>query len=419
MLLLRLSWRNLWRNPKRSLLTAAAVASGFAFLIVLIGLMEGTAEQMLRNGTGLLTGDIQVHHEAYLPERSLFDTLDEDQPIDLEALLEALTAVPEVEAAAPRLYGFGLLSTGEDSSGAQLMGIDPEREPVLSSFLEGLESGTLLAGTPAHSLILGDALAEELGASLGSEVAVVTQAADGSLGNDLFQVAGILRTGITYLDRSIAVFHLSDLQVLLALEVDSSHEIALKIRDAMEADRISDRLEESELLPLKTRAVSWGELSPQLRDYVGLAKGMNGFVIGIIALFCASGVLNTMMMAVFERTREIGLITCLGMSPAVIVGTILLESFFLGLMGLALGFGAGVWAMSYLMVTGLDLSRWTGELTMLGSRMDPVLRATWAWESVGWSALGLLAATLIAALIPARRAAFMRPFEAMTAPVEG
>ncbi len=414
----RLGWRNLWRNSRRSLITISAVGCGYAILIVLIGLTVGMAGQMLKNGTGLLMGDLQLHHSDYLPERSLYDTIGSDSSSELEGVLHQLSLYPQVAGRSPRVYGFGLLSTGENSAGARLMGIDPQVESGVSSFLSGLQAGAL-DDSVERSLLLGDVLARELEASIGSQVAIVTQAADGSLGNDLFQVSGILHTGLSYLDRSLAVLYLKDLQELLALSPDEVHEIAVRIGDPMAADAFAAQLNASENWPANTVAQSWGELAPQLRDYVGLAQGMYGFIILIIGLFTAIGVLNTMMMAVFERSREIGLVAALGMRPLLIVSSILLESLFLGILGLIGGFGLGAWGMSYLTTQGLDLSRWMGEVSMLGTRMDPVLKASWGWDYVLWSALGLLSATLLAALFPAVKAARLNPVQALSAPVEG
>ena len=298
------------------------------------------------------------------------------------------------------------------------MGVDPEAELGVTTFLEGLEAGEL-SRSVIRPVVLGLGLAQELELTVGTEVAIVTQAADGSLGNDLFLVSGILRTGLSYVDRSLAVLNLTDLQELLVMSPDEIHEIAVKIQDPMAADDFAARLNGSGDLPGDTVAQSWGELSPQLRDYVSLAQGMYGFIILIIGLFTAIGVLNTMMMAVFERTREIGLVNALGMSRLLIVSSIFLESFLLGTLGLMGGFGLGAWMMSYLSSQGLDLSRWMGELSMLGSRMDPVLKATWEWDYVLWSALGLLLATVMAAFLPALKAARLNPVQALAAPVEG
>jgi len=418
MIALRLGWRNLWRNSRRSLITISAVGCGYAFLIVLIGLTVGMAGQMLKNGTGLLMGDLQLHHSDYLPERSLYDTIGRDSSSELEGVLHQLSLYPQLAGRSPRVYGFGLLSTGENSAGARLMGVDPQVELGVSSFLSGLQAGAL-DDSVERSLLLGDVLARELEASIGSQVAIVTQAADGSLGNDLFLVSGILHTGLSYLDRSLAVLYLADLQELLALSPDEVHEIAVKIGDPMAADSFAAQLNASENWPADTVAQSWGELAPQLRDYVNLAQGMYGFIIVLIGLFTATGVLNTMMMAVFERSREIGLVAALGMRPLLIVSSILLESLFLGVLGLIVGFGFGAWGMSYLTTQGLDLSRWMGELSMLGTRMDPILKASWGWDYVLWSALGLLLATFFAALFPAVKAARLNPVQALSAPVEG
>ena len=418
MIVLRLGWRNLWRNPRRSLITISAVACGFAFLITLIGLMVGLAQQMLSNGTELLLGDAQLHHRDYLPKRSLYDTLSPETTGGLEDWMNQISRRFELDHLSPRVYSFGLLSTGEHSAGAQLMGVDPELEVELTSFLDGVAEG-LTRSARDHPLLLGDVLAQELEATVGSEIAVVTQSADGSLGNDLFHVSGILHTGLRHLDRSLAVFPLRDLQELLVLDPDQIHEIAMSIEDPMAADQFAARLNDSSLLPTDSVVQSWGDLAPQLRDYIGLAQGMYGFLIVIIALFVAVGVLNTMMMAVFERTREIGLVNALGMRPWPIVTSILLESFFLGFLGLGAGMGLGAWAMAYLTTRGLDLTRWTGELSMLGTRMDPVLKAVWGWDYVMWSAVGLLASTLLAAFFPALRAARLDPVETLAAPVEG
>ncbi|MCZ6878867.1 MAG: ABC transporter permease [Acidobacteria bacterium] len=418
MIVWRLGWRNLGRNSRRSLITISAVGCGYAFLIVLIGLTVGMAGQMLKNGTGLLMGDLQLHHSEYLPERSLYDTIGSDSSNELERLLHQLSLYPQLAGRSPRVYGFGLLSTGENSAGARLMGVDPQVELGVSSFLSGLQAGAL-DDSVERSLLLGDVLARELEASIGSQVAIVTQAADGSLGNDLFLVSGILHTGLSYLDRSLAVLYLADLQELLALSPDEVHEIAVKIGDPMAADSFAAQLNASENWPADTVAQSWGELAPQLRDYVNLAQGMYGFIIVLIGLFTATGVLNTMMMAVFERSREIGLVAALGMRPLLIVSSILLESLFLGVLGLIVGFGFGAWGMSYLTTQGLDLSRWMGELSMFGTRMDPILKASWGWDYVLWSALGLLLATFFAALFPAVKAARLNPVQALSAPVEG
>ncbi|MBI2821384.1 MAG: ABC transporter permease [Acidobacteria bacterium] len=415
----RLGWRNLWRNPRRSLITLSAVGVAYASLIALIGLMKGLQSQMLDNGTSLMLGHLQVHDSRYLPDRNIYDTIGGDRGVDVPHLLAQVAAQPQVLASAPRVHGFGLVSTGEQSAGVQILGVDPGAEAGVSRLLEGVAGGASLARPGGHTVLLGDGLAQELNAGPGSEIALVTQTTQGTLGNDLYRVAGILHTGLKYLDRSLVVVHLADLQELVALGPGRIHEVAVRIANPVQADALCARLNASGWLPPDATAQSWGQLLPQLRDYLSLAGAANRFIISLVALFAAFGVLNTMTMAVFERQREIGMLNSLGTSPWLILASILMESLFLALLGLGGGFGLGALSMYYMTTRGLDLRSWTGELTMLNTKVDPVLTASWAWDQVLWAAAALAAATLLAAFLPARRAARLQPAEAMRASKAG
>lgn len=418
MIILTLGWRNLWRNARRSWITISAVATAFAFLMALGGLTAGMMIQMLVNGTDLLTGHLQVHNRNYLPDRNMYDLIGGDAGCDVKAVLGRIEGLPGVKAAAPRVYGFALLSTGEHSSGVQLLGVDPERESRVSSVLQSLIKGNGFGPREGHAVVLGDVLSRTLGAGVGSEVAVVTQAADGSLGNDLYEVKGIFRTGLSPLDRSLVLMPRWELQSLMALEPGQIHEIAARLVDPLAAERLSRQLNESKALPAGTAAESWRELLPQLSDYLDLAGGMGWFLISLVGLFAGLGVLNTMMMAVFERTREIGVLNAMGMKPLRILLTFLFESIFLGLLGLGIGFLGGWLLLDYLSTSGIDLRRWTGELSMINTRLDPILKAAWDWDQILWSACGLLVAVVVATLIPARRAFQMKPVEALRTPTQ-
>ena len=419
MLFVRLGWRNLWRKPGRSAISIGAIASGLFFLILLLGISVGLKDQMLSNGTSLLQGHLQVHDNDYLPDRGLYDLIGEASDIELEPLIDALEAQSQVEAVAPRLYGFSLVSTGEQSAGAQLLGIDPARELRVTSFLEGVEEGQPLPEDPQGQVLLGVTLARELQASSGDEIAAVTQAADGSLGNELYRVAGILKTGLSQLDRVLVVIHYRDLQELLVLEPSSVHELAARIVQPELAELATSQLNESGLLPDDALAQSWGELSPQLKDYVGLVDSFYGYLIGFISFFAALGVLNTMLMAVFERTREFGMVGALGMTPVQILVTVLAETLVLVSLGVGLGLLISFLVMQPLSVHGIDLSRWMGEMTMLNTRIDPVIRFGWAGKHLFWSVIGMIAAALLASLIPARKIARMDPVLALSGTGEG
>jgi ABC-type lipoprotein release transport system permease subunit len=418
LVLWRLGWRNAWRNPRRSLLSAGAVAVAFAVLLVVEGLREGMATQMLDNGTRLTLGHVQLHDRGYLPDRGLYDTLGGPRGTDVPALLRAVEAAPGVEGVAPRVFGFGLLSTGPRSAGAQLMGIDPDREAPVTRLLDAVVAGHGLAGAPPNAVLLGRTLAEELGAAVGADVAVVTQAADGSLGNELFRVQGVFETGLAGLDRTLALVRLADLQALLALGPSRIHEVAVRVADPQRAGDVAAALAGRGGLPPGIQVDPWQRLAPALVDYLALLRGWNWIMVAIVGMFAGLGVLNTMLMAVFERTREIGVLAALGMRPWQLLAMVLVESAALAVIGLGAGLGLGAAGMAYFVEQGWDLSRWARGLTIAGVLVDPVLRGAWAWQGTGGTAGALGATTVLAALVPAWRAARLRPVEALTAPVE-
>jgi putative ABC transport system permease protein len=411
----RLGWRNLLRNPHRSVITALAIAAAFLILIVLIGLLGGIRDQLLKNGTELMLGHLQLHHTDYIVDRHVSDTIPTD---DLDALIGQLTSRADVRAVAPRVRAFGLVSSGEASAGGLLLGLDPVPEARVTILLEEMQGDGVVPDAGSFRVLLGAALAREIDAGVGSEIAVVAQASDGSLGNRLFTVSGLVRTGLSSIDRTLAVAHISDLQLLLALGADDVHELALLIDDPFAADHIAAELDHGAGLPHGTRVRSWGELSPQLRDYIAMSQGVGGFLILIVAVFAAFGVVNSMLMAVFERTREFGTLNAIGTRPTLLLGSLLVESALLAGFGLALGLALGVVVMHDLIHNGWDLSRITGELSLMETRLDPLLRGAWVWGDVSRSAAGLLFATLVAALIAGGRILRLDPVEAMSAPTE-
>ena len=405
MMVFLLGWRNLRRNPLRSLITIGGVASGYAVLMFLISLTEGMLDQMLNNGTDLLVGHVQIQHQDYLPDRDLYETLGGSEGTDWRALMERLLREPEVVAATARIHASGLASTGEYSAGVAIVGIDPVREAEVSG-LQGQGTPRNLKG---RGLLLGNTLKQELVSGEGTEIALVTQAADGTIGNDLYRDRGTHDTGMALLDRSLTLVHLTDLQDLLALAPGRVHEIALKLRDPGAAEAVAARVNDSAILPPGAVARSWRSLLPTLSDYLDMATASYVFMIGLVALFAALGVLNTMLMSVFERIRELGMLSALGMRPAWVVLTVLSESLALAVAGLGVGLALGSLLVWHLSSTGLDLRSWMGEISMLETRMDPVIPVVWSWNAVWWPAAGLVLASVAASLLPALRAAFVDP----------
>lgn len=394
-------------------------------LMLFACLLHGLSQQMIDNGTRLGLSHMQVHAPGYYPDRSLYQTLGGRAGTKVKALLTTLSTSPQVLAAAPRVYGYGLVSSGSHSAGAELLGIEPTREQLISSFHARLTRGRFLSepnidGTDdpestdrRHEVVLGEKLANAIAADLDSEIVLVTQAADGSIGNDVYTVVGILRTGFEATDRGLVLLSLSAAQALFSLSANRIHEVGVITTTAAEASHVAAALESQlrSLLPVRIQA--WPELSPALAEYVQLSQSSNTILFSIVFLVAIIGVMNTMLMAVFERTREFGVVMALGLRPVYLVGLILLEALLLAGASLALGGAVGIPLVWYLQTSGLDLRSVMGELSMAGVVVDPIWYGQHDFPSYIQAALGLTGVAVVSALYPALRAARFRPVEAM------
>ena len=417
MLVIRLGWRNVWRNPGRSVLSMGAVAVACAVLITVESLQEGLVRQTLENGTRLVLGHLQIQDATFRKDRNLYDTIGGGAGTDVPALLAAVER-HRGAVAAPRVTAFALLSTGERSSGAEILGVDPVREARVTRVLETIVRGEGLDGAPRGAVLLGQTLAEQLDAAVGDEVAVVTQAADGSVGNELWRVRGIVRTGLAPLDRSLAVAAIGDVQQLVALAPGRIHQVVARLGDPEQARALAKVLTTERILPPEAQAESWETLVPILADYRRLIDAWSWVMLGIVGIFAGFGVLNTMLMAVFERTHEMGVLAALGLRPPLLVAMVLAECASLAAIGVATGIALGASGMAYAVIHGWDLTRWTEGLTMSGVLIDPMLRGVWAWRAVPVIAASLAALVVLAGVIPALRAARLRPVAALAARVD-
>ena len=411
--ILQLAWRNLWRNPGRTLISTAAIALGFTLLLTFSCLLEGWRQQLIENGTRLSLSHAQVHAPGYFADRSVYKTLGGQDGTDVEKLLTTLTTDAQVQAVAPRVYAFGLVSVGQQSIGTALVGIVAELEQHITRLHTSLVQGHYLNPQLPKGVVVGEKLAKSLGAGIGSELVVLTQAADGSTGNDLYTIVGIFRTGMETLDRGTAIMAQSSLQELLSLAPNRVHEVGIRFANPALATRAAARLQRpvAALLPARIRA--WPALIPELDDYARLNRGATSVIF--IFVFCMGmlSVMNTMLMAVFERTRELGVLMSLGMRPVQVTSLILIEAGSLTGVSLMLGGGISLPILSYLQTYGLDLRPFVGAVSLGGVNVQPFWYGRHDFFGYGLAALGLALVTLVSALYPALRAARLQPIEAV------
>ena len=402
---LQYGWRNLWRNTRRTCITLAAVCLSTAILMASYGLMDGLMQHAVSNATNLVVGEVQVHAQGYLADHSIYKALNEP-----DLILRA--AKQKNVAAAPRRYGYGLVAVGTKSAGARFWGVEPASERTTFDLAQHLQEGRFLSETTQRGVVLGQKLARSLQAQIGSEIVVVVQAADGSLGNDLYTVTGILKAAGDSIDRNAALIHAADF-VELFVSGERIHEVALNSRGMVSPEGLTALLS---IAAPEEEIKSWRQLMPEVSDMINLFDAFI-WIFGLIFLLAAGmGVMNTMLMATYERIREFGILKALGATPWGIIRDVAAEALVLAVLGTALGTILGLAGSYYLQEVGLDLSIFAGTYSVGGVAFDPIWKATISPKMVYIPVVLMLIIGLVASLYPAALAARLDPVKAMHRP---
>ncbi len=410
----RIGWRNLGRNRRRTLLTALGLGVGYFAVVFIVGWADGLTAEMLETGTGLLSGQLQVHDADFRPERSIYDTIGGRSGVDVEELIDTVTLDPAIAAATPRVYAGGLVSSGESTSAGILMGVDVEREQRVSRIMAGLQSGRL-PEPGRNEILIGTEMARQLEVEVGDEVVLVAPGADGSMGNDVYGVSGVYRSGMAELDGSYALLPIAALQTLLTLSPNRIHEVAASTTDAWLAPEAAARISTA-LAPQDQglEVVAWTQLRPEMVDYTRLLESYYFVIIAIVFGVATFGVANTMLMATFERRREFAVMLALGTTPLQVVRAVMYEALALGVLSLLVGAAVTFPLIAWWQTAPPDMSWAFGELTMLGSLIRPKLRVEFNTTIAVWGAIALFATALLAALYPAARASRVPPADTLS-----
>jgi putative ABC transport system permease protein len=350
MTIFKIAFRNIFRQKRRTVLTALSMFGGFVLAAFFIGWSDGMYSKIIDTFTRNQTGQIQIHEKDYLDRPSLYKTI--DNPDELGKVLKE---TKDVDAWAPRLYSAGLASVGEKTAGIRIIGIDPILEDRTTNFRQKIIEGNMFSQNPSASgdaireVIVGKGLTKILKASLGNEIVIVSQAADGSIANDAFKIVGILDSGDEISDRMSFYLPLASTQELLAME-GRVHEIAVTVRDLDEVVSISSVLKQKVDLS-KLSVSTWQEFAKSF--YIAMKADQEGMwvMLVIIVMVVAVGVLNTVLMSVLERRREYGVLKAVGTRPSRIIKMVLLEVNILGILciiaGIVVGLGINYLASTY------------------------------------------------------------------------
>ena len=403
-MLYHLALRNIWRNRRRTLLTLSAMIISSALLILSLGVFSGMLRDMLASATEQYYGHLVISAKGYQDDRDMFRYF---QPTDA---LDRLLHEDHVVGYSARLRSFGLLSHQQNSVPAEILGVIAAQERRVTSLQDSLIAGSYLGVDDRDGAVLGAGLARRLGVRPGDELVFVTQAADGSIGNDLLRVRGIFDTGDIGHDNSLVLVPLSWLQRVMVLP-KRIHEIAIRIDQPLNAANVAGAYRSQ--LPAELEIFDWGEMLPEMREVVASYDVSRMIIVTILYIATGLGILNTFYMSVMERTCEFGVLMAIGMKPGQVRKMVLLETFFMGSLALICGVLLGLGLSQYMAVVGIDLSGTLTPITYAGGTILPRLHAVIEPGNIVIPSASLLLISLLAGFLPANRAARMQPVAAI------
>ncbi|MCG9126929.1 ABC transporter permease [Candidatus Poribacteria bacterium] len=401
-MILKIAFRNIFRQKRRSILTALAMIVGFSLSSFTIGLSDGAYSNIINMFTRNRLGHIQVHSTGYLDKPTIYNTIS-----DYESIGETIQSNANVEAWTPRVYAGGLGSVNEKSMAIKVVGIDVVRENQATNFDKKVVEGKTLTETASHEAIIGIGLAKRLSATVGNKIAFFSQAADGSIANDEYTIIGTIESGDDATDRTTCYLHIDDAQDLFVLQ-GRVHEIVVIVSNMNSIAKTVSALENSfndrdiDVSPWQVFAKSF---------YIAMQTDRKGDAISrfIIMFIVAIGVLNTVLMSVLERTREYGVLKAVGTKPSQIFGLVVSEVTIIALVSVCVGAIIGT-VINYLFsVYGIT---YPTEITFGGMKMKTLYGAVTTASLVIPTITVMLSAILVS-LFPAIKAARIIPAKAM------
>ena len=402
--MLVLSWRNLWRNHRRTSIMLAAISVGVWAMIFMTALMRGMVDDMLNQGIQNLPGHIQIHHPDYRDDPSIVNSMDAPDGRLLEALNNAATGQWTGRIKVP-----AVIASERENRGINLLGVEPEAETIITGIGNRIIEGRFLNGSDDEGLVIGAKLVDRLETRLGKRVVVMSQDPQNNIAERGFKIVGVYSADMPGLEEFNVYAARGTIQQLLNIGSQLS-EIAIIDEDFRDIDALYHAIKQATPESLEIKA--WYELDSYLKYMLNM---MDGFVlvwVVIIFLALSFGLVNTLVMAVFERIREIGLIQALGMRPGMIVYQILLESLLLLLIGLSIGNLLAIISVKPL-ESGLDISVVAEGMAMMGA--SSILYPSLTLYDMLLANCVVIILGMLTSILPAWRAARLDPVRAINA----
>ena len=402
-MILSMAWRNIWRHKARSLVIMVSIALGLFAGIAVLSLYEGMMISRIRTVIDEETGHIQIHHPKFSDENESKYLID-----NIENILKKISGIPEIIEINKRILANGMLSTPNGTAGVQTIGIDTNTEFSFSSLKLKIKDGNGFKPNKKYQAIIGKKLAQKMKLEIGSKFVLMFNDTSNNLVSSSYRVASIYQSTNAPLDERIIYVSNYELSDLLGLK-GQVHEIGLKLRN--DDDVTATTIKLKQLLP-QLKIESWKEISPETEFMAKTVDTYSYIIMIIIMIALAFGILNTMHMAIMDRSREIGMIAALGTNKFKIFLLILLETIFLTMGGVPFGIILGLSTTFYFNKYGLDLSG-MGEDLMSNFGFKTVIYPEFPLEKLIPLLLIVIITALLSSLLPAIKAINMKPIDAL------
>jgi putative ABC transport system permease protein len=412
--LMKIGWRNLWRNPRGTLLTALALGLGLTLLLISLGLLDGSHEQMVDNGVRYGTGHVVVEPQGYQETGSQELLLPAQAASATEEFLETEAVKHLVRGASPRLLASGLLSSAANADGVRIMGVIPDDERTVSLIPQRIVAGNYLDDGQRSGVVIGTELAGKLALKIGAKVVLMTQAVQapdtetsaadgGEMQSDLLRVSGIFRTGIQAIDAHVIQLPLPEAQALLGVSGRVT-QIAILLEHEGDSLMVAQGLRK-QLTGDPVEILPWRESMPALAQLFVLDDAFNYVMNGVVLAMVGLGILNTILMRVIQRRYEFGLCLALGLRPMQLAVMIIGESLALTAISLALGLVLGLSVEHYFATHGLDL-RWFFRSSLPTALVfDPIIYSRLSLTRIASSVVIVFLTAIVISVYPALKAA--------------
>ena len=405
-MLLSISWRNVWRSKLRSLVMSTAIALGVCAGIFSSAFYNGMAVQRIEKGIKTEIGHIQIHRHEFRESIEIGNIIPE-----AELLAGRIRSIPGVTGTSNRIVIMGMISSAETGSGIKVLGIEPTAERSTTDLHTKLIEGTYFEEEyrpPIKPILIGRKLAEKLKVKTGSKVVVTLQDIDNNITAGAFRVAGVFFTVNNSYDEAHAFVRYADLASLTEFPPGAGHEIGIYAKNNDEVAHIREQIQE---LTPEMEVMTWNELSPEL-GYLNDFMDLYMYIFIVIILFALLfGIVNTMLMAILERIKEIGMLMAIGMNKLRVFSMIMLEAVFLSLSGGLVGVIAGALLSKYFEKHPIDLSVWGDMYADMG--YDPFVYTSLKWPLLINVTALILITGILAAVYPAWRALQNDPANAL------